>query len=86
MCKYGVTIATGNDSIIDHWNTWGTGRVLQKATLMAQLYGYSFERLLKASGMMVKEIVFDLGFYDHANFAKFFKTHTGMSPSEFKEH
>lgn len=44
------------------------------------------KRLLKASGMTVKEIVFALGFYDHANFAKFFKTHTGMSPSEFKEH
>lgn len=43
------------------------------------------KRLLKASAMTVKEIVFALGFYDHANFAKFFKTHTGMSPSAFKE-
>lgn len=43
------------------------------------------KRLLKASEMSVKEIVFDLGFYDHANFSKFFKAHTGMSPSAFKE-
>lgn len=43
------------------------------------------KRLLKASEMTVKEIVFDLGFYDHANFSKFFKSHTGMTPSEFRE-
>lgn len=43
------------------------------------------KRLLKASELTVKEIVFELGFYDHANFAKFFKNHTGMSPSTFKE-
>lgn len=43
LYKYGVTVGTGNDSIIDHWNTWGTGSVLQKATLMAQLYGWSNE-------------------------------------------
>lgn len=46
LYKYGVTVGTGNDSIIDHWNTWGTGSVLQKANLMAQLYGYSSEFLL----------------------------------------
>ncbi|MFB6456825.1 amidohydrolase [Chitinophaga sp. Hz27] len=43
LYKYGVVVGTGNDSIIDHWNTWGTGSVLQKANLMAQLYGYSTE-------------------------------------------
>lgn len=43
LYKYGVTVVTGNDSIIDHWNTFGTGSVLQKASLMAQLYGYSTE-------------------------------------------
>ncbi|MDF2193551.1 amidohydrolase family protein [Paraflavitalea sp. CAU 1676] len=43
LYKYGVTVLTGNDSIIDHWNTFGTGSVLQKASLMAQLYGYSTE-------------------------------------------
>jgi len=42
-------VLTGNDSIIDHWNTWGSGSVLQKANLMAQLYGYSTEFLLSRS-------------------------------------
>ncbi len=49
LYKYGVTVGTGNDSIIDHWNTWGLGSVLQKANLMAQLYGYSTEFLLSRS-------------------------------------
>ncbi|WP_185264672.1 amidohydrolase family protein [Elizabethkingia anophelis] len=49
LYKYGVNIGTGNDSIIDHWNTWGSGSVLQKANLMAQLYGYSTEFLLSRS-------------------------------------
>lgn len=39
----GVRVLTGNDSIVDHWNTFGTGSVLQKANLAAQLYGYSTE-------------------------------------------
>ncbi|MFD2522559.1 amidohydrolase family protein [Emticicia soli] len=43
LYKYGVNIGTGNDSIIDHWNTWGSGSVLDKAKLMAQLYGYNTE-------------------------------------------
>ncbi|HAY3541079.1 amidohydrolase family protein [Elizabethkingia anophelis] len=49
LYKYGVNIGTGNDSIIDHWNTWGSGSVLQKVNLMAQLYGYSTEFLLSRS-------------------------------------
>jgi len=51
LLKYGVNVMTGNDSIVDHWNTFGTGSVLQKANLAAQLYGYSTEfglsRMLK---------------------------------------
>lgn len=43
LYQYGVEVMTGNDSIIDHWNTFGTGSVLYKANLMAQLYGYSSE-------------------------------------------
>lgn len=39
LMKAGVNVMTGNDSIIDHWNTFGTGSVLQKANLAAQLYG-----------------------------------------------
>lgn len=51
LMKYGVNVVTGNDSIIDHWNTFGTGSVLQKANLAAQLYGQASEfglsRMLK---------------------------------------
>ena len=51
LLKHRVKIMAGNDSIIDHWNTFGTGNVLQKANLAAQLYGYTTEfdlsRILK---------------------------------------
>ncbi|MGJ1268743.1 amidohydrolase [Sphingobacterium spiritivorum] len=43
LYKHGVDVRTGNDSIIDHWNTFGSGSILQKSNLMAQLYGYSTE-------------------------------------------
>ncbi|MFD1768871.1 AraC family transcriptional regulator [Sphingobacterium suaedae] len=43
------------------------------------------KRLLKASDLTFKQIAFDLGFYDHANFSKFFKTHTNMTPTAFRE-
>ncbi len=43
LYKYGVKVQTGNDCIVDHWNTFGTGSVLQKANLAAQLYGYVTE-------------------------------------------
>lgn len=43
LYKHNVKVMTGNDSIVDHWNTFGTGSVLHKANMMAQLYGYSTE-------------------------------------------
>ncbi|MCW3466097.1 amidohydrolase family protein [Chitinophaga nivalis] len=43
LYKYGVDVRAGNDCIIDHWNTFGSGSVLHKANLMAQLYGYRTE-------------------------------------------
>jgi len=49
LYKHQVNVLTGNDSIVDHWNTFGTGSVLQKANLMAQLYGQSTEFLLSRS-------------------------------------
>lgn len=49
LYKHNVEVLTGNDSIVDHWNTFGTGSVLQKANLMAQLYGQSTEFLLSRS-------------------------------------
>ncbi|MFB6456823.1 helix-turn-helix domain-containing protein [Chitinophaga sp. Hz27] len=55
------------------------------SSLIQQRVLLEAKRLLKASKMTIKEIVFDLGFYDHANFAKFFKAHTGMTPTAFKD-
>lgn len=43
------------------------------------------KRLLKVSDLPMKDIVYRLGFYDHADFSKFFKKKTGMTPSQFKE-
>lgn len=43
LLKHGVEVMLGNDSIVDHWNTFGSGSVLQKVNLAAQLYGYSSE-------------------------------------------
>jgi cytosine/adenosine deaminase-related metal-dependent hydrolase len=51
LYKHGIDVVTGNDSIVDWWSTFGTGSVLQKANLAAQLYGYRTEfdlsRILK---------------------------------------
>ncbi|ULL19854.1 deaminase [Paenibacillus sp. H1-7] len=38
-----VEVMLGNDSIIDHWSPFGTGDILQKSNLAAQLYGWSSE-------------------------------------------
>ncbi|PZF74960.1 deaminase [Taibaiella soli] len=41
--KHGVEVLIGNDNIQDHWNTFGPGHMLQKARLIASLYGYTSE-------------------------------------------
>ena len=41
--KHGVEVLIGNDNIQDHWNTFGSGNMLQKANLIAELYGYETE-------------------------------------------
>lgn len=43
------------------------------------------KRLLKVSDISVKEIAYELGFYDQASFSKFFKLKTGTIPSAFRE-
>ncbi len=43
------------------------------------------KRLLKVSDRSAKEIAYELGFYDHASFSKFFKSQTGYSPTAFKK-
>jgi len=42
------------------------------------------KRLLLTSKNSVKEIAYELGFYDLAYFSKFFKMQTGTSPREFR--
>jgi len=39
----GVEVLVGNDNIQDHWSTLGTGNILQKANLMAELYAWETE-------------------------------------------
>lgn len=43
------------------------------------------KRLLRFTGLMVKEIAYRLGYDDPSYFVKFFKRHTGYLPSEFRE-
>ncbi|MCH5685442.1 helix-turn-helix domain-containing protein [Niabella sp. W65] len=43
------------------------------------------KRLLQSTDLSIKEIAFELGFVDHAYFSNFFKSHTGATPTEFKE-
>lgn len=41
--------------------------------------------LLKYSSLSIKEIVFRLGFPNSSVFYKFFRTHTGQTPTEYRE-
>lgn len=42
------------------------------------------KRLLGISGKSIKEIAYELGFCDTANFSNFFKSHTGVAPKVFR--
>ncbi|WP_428943910.1 amidohydrolase family protein [Pantoea sp. FN060301] len=39
LSEKGIFVMTGTDSVIDHWSPFGTGSMLEKANLYAQLYG-----------------------------------------------
>lgn len=43
LMKKGVHVASGTDSVIDHWQPFGLGNMLQRANVMAELYGMSDE-------------------------------------------
>lgn len=47
--KHGVEVLIGNDNIQDHWSTFGSGNMLQKANLIAELYGQRTEWQLSRS-------------------------------------
>ncbi|KQC02005.1 helix-turn-helix domain-containing protein [Pedobacter sp. Hv1] len=53
--------------------------------LIQQRVGIEAKRLLQSSSLSIKEIAFELGFVDHAYFSNFFKSQTGISPTEFRE-
>lgn len=41
LLKQGIKVMAGTDCVIDHWQSMGTGSMLQKANIMAQLYRYN---------------------------------------------
>ena len=47
--KCGVKLMTGTDSVIDHWSPFGSGSMLEKANLWAQLYEGGREYALNRS-------------------------------------
>lgn len=56
--KHGVEVLVGNDNIQDHWSTFGPGHMLQKAKLIAGLYGYTSEwALSRALGFATRYIL-----------------------------
>lgn len=61
-----------------HFNVSATSVIQSRVILEAK-------RLLHTSEKSVKEIAFDLGFYDLAYFSKFFKQQTSISPRDFRE-
>lgn len=57
LMKKGVYVASGTDSVIDHWQPFGLGNMLQRANVMAELYGmsdeYGLSRCLKIATSQV---------------------------------
>jgi AraC-like DNA-binding protein len=41
--------------------------------------------LLRKPGIQIKQVADELGFPEQFTFRKYFKTHTGMSPTEFRK-
>ncbi|MEO7282147.1 helix-turn-helix domain-containing protein [Gelidibacter sp.] len=60
-----------------HLNISATQLIQQRIVLEAR-------RLLKSTGLSIKEVAFELGYIDHAYFSNFFKTQTGISPTDFR--
>lgn len=43
LARHGVEVLVGNDNVQDYWSTFGSGSMLQKANLIADLYGWKTE-------------------------------------------
>lgn len=43
LVQHGVEVLVGNDNVQDYWSTFGPGNMLQKANLMAEMYGWRTE-------------------------------------------
>ncbi|HLP53435.1 MAG TPA: helix-turn-helix domain-containing protein [Fluviicola sp.] len=56
----------------------------QASTLIAEMLVLEAKVLLKHSELSISEIAFKLGFVDQSYFSRFFKTHTGNTPREYK--
>lgn len=58
LLNNGVEVLMGNDNIQDYWSTLGTGNILQKTNLMAELYGWETEfDLSRTLGFATKNIL-----------------------------
>jgi AraC-like DNA-binding protein len=56
----------------------------QASALVAEMLVLEARVLLKHSELTVSEIAYKLGFVDQSYFSRFFKTHTGNTPREYK--
>lgn len=58
LVKHGVEVLVGNDNVLDYWSTFGTGNMLQKANLIAQLYGWQTEfELSRTLGFATRNVL-----------------------------
>lgn len=58
LMDQGVEVLIGSDNIQDHWSTLGSGSMLQKVNLMADLYGWETElSLSRALGFATKNLL-----------------------------
>lgn len=58
LVKHGVEVLVGNDNVQDYWSTFGSGNMLQKANLIAELYGWNTEfDLSRTLGFATKNIL-----------------------------
>ncbi|WP_343643644.1 amidohydrolase [Chryseobacterium sp.] len=58
--KYGVNVLIGNDNVQDYWSTFGSGSMLQKANLIAELYGYTTEYALSRALQFATQAILPL--------------------------